>query len=321
MKNIPQNLRVPLLVLLATGLLLVLNKVLVLYLDSYNLQIIGLSGIAIVMAVSLNLITGFTGQFSLGHAGFMMIGAYVSAALTTVIFKTENLSAPVAQLLFLAALLAGGVVAGLCGFLIGLPSLRLKGDYLAIVTLGFGEVIRVMILNMEVIGGARGLMGIPEMANFFWIYLSVTVTCILFWNMLQSTKGKAFVAIRENEIAAESVGIPSTRVKVTAFVIGSFFAGIGGGLFAHYNTYLNPSSFTFIKSVEIVAMVVLGGMGSLSGSVLAAILLTLLPEFLRSASEWRMVIYALLLIVIMIWRPQGIMGNREISLKLISKKK
>jgi len=320
MNKIPQNFRTPVIVLITTLALLLINKLLVGTLNAYILQIIGFAGINIMMAVSLNLITGFTGQFSLGHAGFMMIGAYVSAAITTVLVPAANLSPLFSELLLVVALLAGGIASGLCGFIIGLPSLRLKGDYLAIVTLGFGEVIRVLILNMEAIGGARGLSGIPELANIFWIYLSGAVTFLLVWNAIHSTKGKSFMAVREDEIAAESIGIPTTRVKVTAFVISSFFAGIGGGLFAHYMTYLNPSSFTFVKSVEIVAMVVLGGLGSLTGSVMAAVLLTILPELLRSASDWRMVIYALLLIIIMIWRPQGIMGHRELKLKFKSKK-
>ena len=203
--------------------------------------------------------------------------------------------------------------------MIGLPSLRLKGDYLAIVTLGFGEVIRVIILNMDFVGGARGFSGIPERTNLFWILLFMVFTLRFLWKSIYSVKGLSFRAVRDDEIAAESLGVSSTKVKVTAFVWGAFFAGLGGGLFAHLITYLNPSSFTFLKSVEIVAMVVLGGLGSFSGSVLAAVLLSVLPEFLRIVSDFRMVIYSLLIILIMIIKPMGLMGYKEISFKFRKK--
>lgn len=301
-------------VLIPIGMIFVLgasNYLFSLYINPYINQIIGLIGINIILVASLNLITGFTGQFSLGHAGFMAIGAYVSASLS---FFYGDLCPPfLSPLFFLLATLSGGAAAALCGFLIGLPTLRLKGDYLAIVTLGFGEIIRVVILNIQKVGGARGFSGIPESANFFWIYLWVFLVLLILSRLIYSTKGKAFMAVRDDEIAAESIGIRPTQVKVTAFVIGSFFAGIGGGLFAHFITYLNPSSFTFLKSVEIITMVVLGGLGSLSGSVLSALLLTALPELLRVASDFRMVIYSLLLIVVMIKRPQGIMGMKELK--------
>ena len=221
-------------------------------------------------------------------------------------------------------------------WLVGLPSLRLRGDYLAIVTLGFGEIIRVLILNIEPIGGARGLPGIPGWANFFWVFLGVAIVVAVSRNLAHSTHGRALFAIRDDEIAAEALGVDTTRYKVIAFVIGAFFAGVAGGLFAHFLCYLNPSTFNFIKSIEIIAMVVLGGMGSISGSVLAATILTLLPELLRPASrmltdgvnwglahftaarlplnDYRLVIYSLLLIVLMITRPQGLLGTRELSL-------
>ncbi len=295
------------------SVLLILDQFISLILNPYITQIIGLIGINIVLVVSLNLITGFTGQFSLGHAGFMAVGAYVSASLT--VFCGDFYPSFLNPLFFLIFTLCGGSCAAFCGFLIGLPTLRLKGDYLAIVTLGFGEIIRVIILNIQTIGGARGFSGIPERASFFWIYFWVFVVLLVLFRLIGSTKGKAFLCVRDDEIAAESIGIRPTRVKVTAFVIGSFFAGTGGALFAHFNTYLNPSSFTFLKSVEIVTMVVLGGLGSLSGSVLSALLLTALPELLRIASDFRMVLYSLLLIVVMIKRPQGIMGMREINFK------
>lgn len=295
--------------------LALLQATLVPRLNPYVLQIVNLIGINAIMAVSLNLITGFTGQFSLGHAGFMAIGAYSSAAVT-VYLRDYFLNAlhflPFGlgeTLFFLLALLFGGFLAALAGLLVGIPTLRLRGDYLAIATLGFGEIIRVVILNLDFIGGARGFGDIPEYANFFWIYAPLLFCVIFIYNLVRSTKGKALLAIREDEIATESIGVNVTRYKVTAFLIGSFWAGIGGGLFAHLNTYLHTNSFGFMKSVEFVVMVVLGGMGSIVGSLAAATLLTLLPEALRVASEWRMIIYSLLLILLMIWRPQGILGK------------
>lgn len=285
--------------------------------NPYITQIACLIGINLIMALSLNLISGQTGQFSLGHAGFMAIGAYGSAAVTVLahpfLAKLFAFLPPnIAEIpIFLLALLAGGLLSAFAGFLVGFPTLRLRGDYLAIATLGFAEIIRVIILNLDELGGARGMGDIPEDANFFWIYLFALITLFSISNLISSPKGKALLAIREDEIAAESVGIPIARYKIRAFTIGAFFAGIGGGLFAHLMTYLNPSSFSFLKSVEYVVMIVLGGMGSLTGTILAAALLTILPELLRAASEWRMVIYALLLILMMIWRPQGILGNKE----------
>lgn len=287
---------------------------------AYYLQILVLIGINAIMAVSLNLINGVTGQFSIGHAGFMAVGAYAAAAMTFYgdpwIVQRFGGIAPVPVLetvWFVVALLCGGLAAAGAGWLVGLPSLRLRGDYLAIATLGFGEIIRVVILNLDVVGGARGFPGIAERADFFWVYLILVLATWLLRNLVRSPKGLAFVAIREDEIAAASVGISTTRYKVTAFVVGAFFAGIGGGLFAHFMTYLHTNTFSFLKSIEYVAMVVLGGMGSFTGAILAAVLLTALPEFLRAASEYRMILYALLLIVMMLVRREGLLGRREFS--------
>jgi branched-chain amino acid transport system permease protein len=290
--------------------------------NPYVFQVLILVGINIILAVSLNLVNGFTGQFSIGHAGFMAVGAYVSAMFSLVVgvpavasLTGAGVPAVAAQgAMLLVALVLGGLVAAVAGWLVGLPSLRLRGDYLAIVTLGFGEIIRVLILNIEAVGGARGLPGIPPWADFFWVFLGVAVVITLARNLAHSTHGRAMFAIRDDEIAAEALGVDTTRYKVAAFVIGAFFAGVAGGLFAHYLSYLNPNTFTFLKSIEVIAMVVLGGMGSLSGSVLAAIVLTLLPEVLRPVKDYRMVIYSLLLIVLMIARPQGLLGTRELSL-------
>lgn len=287
------------------------------WINDYVTQVVCVIGVNIILALSLNLINGQTGQFSLGHAGFMAIGAYVSAAITVYIGPKVSLlfpgiPAPVLEtVLFLTALFCGGLAAALAGLMVGIPTLRLKGDYLAIATLGFAEIVRVMILNLDVVGGARGFSNIPEEANLFWIFLFVVITAVVIRRLVDSIKGSAWLAVRDDEVAAEAVGIGVARAKVVSFAISSFFAGLGGGLFAHLMTYLNTNSFGFLKSVEIVVMVVLGGLGSMTGSVLAAIVLTLLPELLRSAAEARMVIYALLLIIMMIVRPQGLMGNRE----------
>jgi len=292
-------------------------------LGPYFLQIVVLCGINVILAVSLNLVNGFTGQFSIGHAGFMALGAYASAMFSLHVgrgwvatLQGAGLPAALAAApALLMALLLGGLLAALAGYLVGLPSLRLRGDYLAIVTLGFGEIIRVLILNIDAVGGPRGLPGIPAWANVFWVGLGVLAVILLSRHLADSTHGRALFAIRDDEVAAEALGVDTTRYKVLAFVIGAFFAGIAGGLFAHFLSYLNPNSFTFIRSIEVIAMVVLGGMGSISGSVLAAILLTLLPEVLRPVKEYRMVIYSLMLIVLMITRPQGLLGTREISLR------
>jgi len=290
--------------------------------NSYFLRVIMLCGINVILAVSLNLVNGFTGQFSIGHAGFMAIGAYTSAVVTMKVLPGATLAMAAAGVppifahgaALLVATLAGGSLAAVAGLAVGLPSLRLRGDYLAIVTLGFGEIIRVVILNVDAIGGARGLSGVPAYTNFFWVALWVVVVVGVSYNLLASTHGRAMLAIREDEIAAESLGVPTTRYKVLAFVVSAFFAGVAGALYAHYDSYLNPASFTFLRSIEIIAMIVLGGMGSVSGAIMAAVALTVLPEALRGVKEYRMVIYAMLLIVLMITRPSGIMGTRELKL-------
>ena len=281
-----------------------------------NLDIIGpfwelnlvLIGINIILASSLNLINGFTGQFSIGHAGFMAVGAYVSAVLSV---KFE--------LPFILAILGSAASAGLLGFMIGLPTLRLKGDYLAIATLGLGEIIRICILNIQYVGGASGFMGIPRYTNFAWVFALTIVTLFVIKNLINSTHGRACIAIRENEIAAESMGVDTTRYKVMAFTIGAFFAGVAGALFSHYFYIAHPASFTFMKSFDILTIVVLGGLGSLTGSVTAAILLTFVSAALAGYPEWRMVIYSLMLIILMIYRPQGLFGNKELSLAMFGR--
>ncbi|MCA1633460.1 MAG: branched-chain amino acid ABC transporter permease [Acidobacteria bacterium] len=281
----------------------------------YFVRIMMLSGIAITLAVSLNLINGFTGQFSIGHAGFMAVGAYSSA------YFSVNYGATLAESLgggmpgwvvsLLLATLVGALAAAIAGLVVGVPSLRLKGDYLAIVTLGFGQIIVVLINNIESVGGARGYSGIPIVKSFFWIFLIAVVTIVVVYNIVNSAFGRALISIREDELAAEAMGINTTRYKVLAFVISSAMAGAGGVLLAHFDGYLNPKSFEFIRSFEILIMIILGGLGSIVGSILGAILLTVLPEALRGFAEYRMVIYSLLLIILMITRPQGLLGNAD----------
>jgi len=281
--------------------------------DDYAVNVIVLIGINIILATSLNLVNGHTGQFSLGHAGFMAIGAYASSALT--IYQ----GAPLLQAmgggvfannaLFLLALIVAGLASALAGLIVGVPSLRLRGDYLAIVTLGFGEIIRVIVQNTESIGGPRGLNQIPAFTNLFWTFAVASVTVYVVANLVDSTYGRGFLAVRDDEIAAEAMGINTTKYKVLAFVLGAFFAGIAGALYAHYITYITPEGFNFMKSVDVVVMVILGGMGNIFGVVLAATLLTVLNEFLRTFEQYRMIVFALLLILMMILRPQGLLGG------------
>jgi branched-chain amino acid transport system permease protein len=287
------------------------------FIDPYFLDVILGIGISIILATSLNLVNGYTGQFSLGHAGFMAVGAYVSSYLTTVVAPKMGLaSAPAANTLavaaiFVSALFAGGLAAGLAGFIVGVPSLRLRGDYLAIVTLGFGEIIRVILQNVEAVGGARGLNGIPSYTNFFWTFGLAGLTVYIVTTMVHSTYGRGFLAVHDDEIAAEAMGVNTTKYKVLAFVVSSFFAGIAGGLYAHFKQYINPDGFNFMRSIEIVVMVILGGMGNTVGVILAAVLLTILPEVLRPVSDYRMIIYSLLIIVLMLVRPQGLFTLRR----------
>ncbi|MSU58146.1 MAG: branched-chain amino acid ABC transporter permease [Pedosphaera sp.] len=275
--------------------------------NPYFLDIAVTCGINITLAVSLNLINGYTGQFSLGHAGFMAIGAY-SAATVTTIFGDKLLPLVGGQtwILFPLALYAGGLVASLAGLLVGVPSLRLRGDYLAIVTLGFGEIIRVLLQNINAVGGARGMINIPEYTNLFWTFGLAAITVYTVWALVNSTYGRGFIAVNDDEVAAEAMGINTTRYKITAFVVGAFFAGLAGGIYAHFKQYIAPQGFGFDKSIEIVVMVILGGMGNTVGVIIAAVLLTVLTESLRKFGDYRMILYSLLIIVLMITRPQGL---------------
>ncbi|HEX3889746.1 MAG TPA: branched-chain amino acid ABC transporter permease [Verrucomicrobiae bacterium] len=298
--------------------------------NSYWLFISYDIGVNIILAVSLNLINGYTGQFSLGHAGFMAVGAYTAAVITN---QFGELNFFAANGIFIVALVAGGLAAAIAGLLVGIPTLRLRGDYLAIVTLGFGEIIRVIFQNMQSVGGARGYSVTHNYTNFFWTFGLAAVTVYVVTSLVHSTYGRGFIAVRDDEIAAEATGINPTKYKVTAFVIGAFFAGIAGGLYAHSKQFLTPDGFGFMQSIAFVVMVILGGMGNTIGVILAAILLTLLPEGLRALADiehipgiaqefplsWvgnaRMVIYSLLLIVLMLTRPQGLFTLRKLKIK------
>ena len=281
-------------------------------LDPYYLDVLTKIGINVTLAVSLNLINGYTGQFSLGHAGFMAVGAYSAAAITMFVGPNILPHAPgillngATECLFVSALLIGGLAAAVTGFLVGAPSLRLKGDYLAIVTLGFGEIIRVIFRNIDSLGGALGLNGIPPYTNIFWVLATAAVCTYVVLTLVHSTYGRGFLAVRDDEVAAEAMGLNPTRYKVVAFVVGAFFAGIAGGLYGHYTLSIDPKGFGFMRSIEIVVIVILGGMGNTGGVIAAAVILTLLPEFLRQLDQYRMIFYSLLLIILMLTRPQGL---------------
>ena len=273
----------------------------------YAFQNINHIGIAIILAVSLNLVNGLTGQFSIGHAGFMAVGGYVSAVLLM-----RGPEQDPYRLFFIASIAAGAGAAALAGWLVGKPSLRLRGDYLAIVTLGFGEIIRVIIENTRLFGGAIGLSPIPRYADFTWIWTAAIATILITKRLRDSTHGRAFLSVREDEVAAEAMGVDTTGYKVRAFVISAGMAGVAGALSGSFEGNLSPQSFTFVRSFEVVAMVVLGGMGSITGSTIAAGVLTLLPEYLRALANLRMVIYSVALVVLMLVRPRGLLGTREI---------
>lgn len=306
----------------------------------YYAEIINLTGISVILAVSLNLITGFTGQFSIGHAGFMAVGAYSSVFMTVYYsagveqWLTSLVGATLAQsIVFLGVIIVGALVAALAGLVVGIPSLRLRGDYLAIVTLGFAEIIRIIILNIDRVGGATGFRGrvppwdgrliIPQYANFIWIGGFAVITIVVVYNIVNSDIGRALISIREDELASEAMGINTTRYKVLSFVISSAFAGIAGALFGHFRQFLHTNDFQFIRSIEIIIMIVLGGMGSITGAVLGAIVITILPELLRKLPgdlySYRLVIYSALLILIMLTRPQGVMGAKEFGLSWLKR--
>lgn len=258
--------------------------------------------INIILAVSLNLINGFTGQLSLGHAGFMAVGAYASVIVTTYL-----------EMPFVVGILAACLAAALAGFIIGVPTLRLRGDYLAIATLGFGEIIRVVLQNIDYINGPAGIMGIAKLSTWPWLFATTLLTIVVIVNLVNSSYGRAIISVREDEIASELMGVNTTKYKVLAFVIGALFAGLAGAMYAHYFYIIKPETFNFMKSFDILVMVVLGGLGSTTGAIIAAIFITVLTAALQSFPAIRMILYALILIIVMIYRPQGLMGNRELG--------
>lgn len=268
-------------------------------------------GVNIILAVSLNLVTGFLGELSLGHAGFMSIGAFTGAIFTL------NVTMP-GPLEFFLAIILGGTLAAIFGFLIGVPALRLRGDYLAIVTLAFGEIIRSIINTISLPGGkdaagnlimnkgTMGLSGIKTYANYTWIYLAVVITVVICVNFVNSRHGRMITSIRDNIIAAESIGIRTSRYKIMAFVIGAFFAGVAGVIGGHNVSIIKPGGYDYNRSIDILVFVVLGGMGSIRGSIIAASILTLLPEMLRPIQKYRMLMYAILLIAMMIFNNSNL---------------
>ena len=321
-KTLKMQLRYSINAVLICVLFLVLNYLTQNVLSTYQNKVLLLVGINIILAVSLNVATGYLGQLPLGHAGFMAVGAYTCALFTKYSPLPENLNG----LSFALGLALGALMAGLFGVAIGIPALRLTGDYLAILTLGFGEIIRITLNNIDdVLGydlfyGAKGLKNIPKYSNYWTVFVCVVITCFAIHAMMKSRHGRAILAIRDNEIAAESCGIQTTYYKVMAFSFSAAFAGLAGGLYACYLGVLDPSSFGFMKSIEILVMVVLGGMGSMLGSILSAGVLTILPEALRSFADYRMVIYSLVLVFMMIFRPGGLLGSYDFSLSRIIEK-
>ena len=306
----------------------------------YQVDLWKMAGINVILAVSLNLINGFTGQFSIGHVGFMAVGAYSSTFMT--VYYTQGLETwlsgmmgarVAAAIVFVLVILIGALAAAIAGLIVGIPSLRLRGDYLAIATLGFAEIIRIILVNTNKVGAATGFRGcvdslngttctdpsmgrltIPAYTDFFWIGFLAVITIVVIYNIVNSDTGRALISIREDELAAQAMGVNTTRYKVTAFVISSAFAGVAGALYGHWRLP-HPNDFTFVRSFEIIIMIVLGGMGSITGSILGALVITFLPELLRQLPggiyDYRLVIYAALLIIIMLTRPQGVLGQSE----------
>lgn len=267
--------------------------------------------INMILAVSLNLIVGICGQFSLGHAGFMAIGAYCAGIVTRMMPNYGGM---------VIGILVGFAISSIAALIVSIPTLRLRGDYLAIVTLGFSEIIRICIQNMKITNGAAGLTGIPKLTTWPILFAAVVVSVIVCTNFVRSAPGRAARAINDDEIAAEAMGVNTTKYKVIAFVVGAILASLAGSLFANYFYVLNPNQFTFNKSIDILVMVVFGGMGSMSASVLAAIVIGILNMYLQQFTDLRMIIYGAALVLMMIFRPQGILGSWELSIERWMKK-
>ena len=302
-KNVKVNILWFVLLLVGYGLIALLVSAGVL--NDFYLQILQQIGINIILAVGLNLIVGFSGQFSLGHAGFMAIGAYAAA-----IIGSKSATYPA----FFAAMVLGALIAGTVALIVGIPTLRLKGDYLAIATLGVSEIIRILIINGgDLTNGAAGILGIPAFTNWQMVYFFVVITTILTINFLRSPIGRATLSVREDEIAAESVGVNTTKIKVVAFVFGAITASIAGSLQAGFIGSVVPKDYTFINSINVLIIVVFGGLGSMTGTIVAAILLGILNMVLQNVASIRMIIYSLALILVMIFRPGGLLGTWELN--------
>ncbi len=309
-KNVKVNILWFVLLLAGYGLIALLVSAGVL--NDFYLQILQQIGINIILAVGLNLIVGFSGQFSLGHAGFMAIGAYAAA-----IIGSRSATYPA----FFAAMVLGALIAGAVALVVGIPTLRLKGDYLAIATLGVSEIIRILIINGgDLTNGAAGILGIPAFTNWQMVYFFVVITTILTINFLRSPIGRATLSVREDEIAAESVGVNTTKIKVIAFVFGAMTASIAGSLQAGFIGSVVPKDYTFINSINVLIIVVFGGLGSMTGTIVAAIVLGILNMVLQNVASIRMIIYSLALILVMIFRPGGLLGTWELSLSRFFKK-
>ncbi|MCS7179514.1 MAG: branched-chain amino acid ABC transporter permease [Anaerolineae bacterium] len=280
------------------------------FINLYWQQVLIYVGINIILTASLNLVNGYMGEFSVGHAGFMAVGAYVASILTVWVFPRWGLEAYIAYL-FPIALLVGGLAAGLTGLVIAFPSFRTRGDYLAIVTLAWNMIVKSVLENIDAIGGPRGFMGMQKLTSVAWVYVWVVFTIYLLRNLVYSNFGRGTLSIREDEIASSLVSVDTRKVKITVFVVAAFFAGIAGGLFAHIIQFINPRSFSILKSTDVLVMVYLGGISSLGGSILGATVYTVLLELLRPLQVWRWVVGPLLLVLLMIFRPRGIMGMQE----------
>ena len=275
-------------------------------LNLYLQQVLMYVGINIILTLSLNLVNGYMGEFSVGHAGFMAVGAYVAAVLTVAVFPRAW-----GPYLFPLALLLGGLAAALAGLIVAFPSFRTRGDYLAIVTLAFNMIVKSILENIEAVGGPRGYMGMGKLTNLAWVTFWVLATLLVLRHLIYANIGRGIIAIREDEVAANLVGVNTPRLKIYAFCLSAFFAGVAGGLYAHLLQFINPRSFSILKSTDMLVMVYLGGIGSLGGSILGAALYTILMELLRPLELWRWVIGPLLLVLLMIFRPTGIMGLKE----------
>lgn len=275
----------------------------------YLVQILSLFGINIILATSLNIINGYCGLFSLGHAGFYAVGAYTSAAATMYAFPEFSAAHPILGLL--AACLIGMGASSIMGLVVGIPCLRLTGDYLAIATVGFGEIIRIVILNMDSVGASRGLPGIPKLTTLPSILVVAGISVWLLQNFIRSSFGRSVIAIREDEIAARSMGVNVRFYKTFAFVVGSAFAGLAGALFAHHQQFLHPNNFNFLVTVSVLLMIVVGGIGSQLGAIIGAFIVTALPEVLRfneHLSQIRMLVFGLVMVAMMLWQPGGLMS-------------